>query len=100
MRGVPPAHQRQAFRRPQQPVDGGVAQVPAAGGLHIQPSGGAVERVQHAAVTHQGNELAWVAGGQGVSGGGDAFKELQQGFTALGREMRVALAPAPGQLGS
>ena len=28
------------------------------GGLHIQAAGGAVERVQHAAVAHQGNELA------------------------------------------
>jgi hypothetical protein len=51
-------------------------------------------------VAHQGNELACVASGQGVGGGGDALKELKQGFTALGREMRVALAPELGQLGS
>jgi hypothetical protein len=51
-------------------------------------------------VAHQGNELARVAGGQGVGGGGDALKQLHQRFTALGREMRIALAPALGQLGS
>src|SRR5450830_367083 len=56
---VGPAHQCEALGRPEQPVDGRIVQGPGARRLEVQPGGGAVQHVHHAAVADQRNQLAW-----------------------------------------
>ncbi|MCY1546127.1 hypothetical protein D9M68_821050 [compost metagenome] len=67
--------------------------------MQAQARGGAVQDVQHAAVRHHENLLARMAGGEFFHGGHDARLELQQRFTARGREVGHPLAPGQRLLG-
>ena len=58
---VVPAHQHQAFGAVQQPVDAGVAELPAARRVERDARGGTVQAVEHAAMRHQRDGLARVA---------------------------------------
>ncbi len=99
MPGVGPAHQAQALRRIEQPVDAAVAELPGARRVELDARRGAVQAVEHAAMRHQGQQFARVALRQRRHAGHAALVELGQPLAALGAEAGVALAPAFAGLG-
>ena len=89
---VAPAHQRQALRRPQQTVDRGVAQGPAARRLQALLGGGAVEQIQHPPVGDHSDLLPQVLAG--------TMTELEGSLqTAMGQtDLALQAGKTAGQL--
>src|SRR4051812_2106683 len=97
---VRPSHEREAFGRPQQPVDRSVGQLPGARRIHLLAGGDAVQRVEHSPVRHHRDLFPAMARSEVADGTLHAFAQLQQRLAAIGRlPFRNAAPPVGGVLG-
>ena len=75
VRHIAPAYEAQTLWRPEQTIDGRIAQMPSAWGFDILPSCQAIQRIHHAAVGNQHDLLAKVLTGQFVHAATNALTQ-------------------------
>ena len=76
VRHIAPAHEAQTLRRPEQAVDGGIAQMPSARRLNILPCCQSIQRIHHTAVGDQHDLLAKVLIGQFIHAATNTFTQV------------------------